>query len=178
MGSNLVHLAAGRWKATDSREVPLSLTAIDLLSASDGWAMGHGAKGPHELDGPKIALLLRAGVWGEPIALPSDAWIRDLKLMSPTEGWAVGETRSGIRITAAVFRLHDGVWTASGSFGPDDGLWLDQDGTGWAVGSRGRILRMDGIDKILRHLREKGRDARAGPWATGPPGGGAGAEKV
>lgn len=34
------------------------------------------------------------------------------------------------------------------------------------------------IDKILRHLREKGRDARAVPWATGPPGGGAGAEKV
>lgn len=33
------------------------------------------------------------------------------------------------------------------------------------------------IDKILRHLREKGRDARAGPWATGPPGGGAGAGK-
>ena len=28
------------------------------------------------------------------------------------------------------------------------------------------------------HLREKGRDARARPWATGPPGGGAGAEKV
>ena len=27
------------------------------------------------------------------------------------------------------------------------------------------------IDKILRLLREKGRDARAGPWATGPPGG-------
>ena len=25
------------------------------------------------------------------------------------------------------------------------------------------------IDKILRHLRNKGRDARAGPWATGPP---------
>jgi len=34
------------------------------------------------------------------------------------------------------------------------------------------------IDEILRHLREKGRDARAGPWATGPPGGGAGAEQV
>jgi len=29
------------------------------------------------------------------------------------------------------------------------------------------------IDKILRHLRDKGRDARAGPWATGPPGNGA-----
>jgi hypothetical protein len=28
------------------------------------------------------------------------------------------------------------------------------------------------IDKILRHLREKGRDARVGPWATGPPGDG------
>ncbi len=26
------------------------------------------------------------------------------------------------------------------------------------------------IDKILHHLRGKGRDARAGPWATGPPG--------
>jgi len=25
------------------------------------------------------------------------------------------------------------------------------------------------IDKILKHLRTKGRDARAGPWATGPP---------
>jgi len=23
------------------------------------------------------------------------------------------------------------------------------------------------IDRILRHLREKGRDARAGPWAEG-----------
>jgi hypothetical protein len=33
------------------------------------------------------------------------------------------------------------------------------------------------IDKILRHLRQKGRDARAGPWATGPPGGGAGDRK-
>ena len=29
------------------------------------------------------------------------------------------------------------------------------------------------IDKILRHLRATGRDARAGPWATGPPAGGA-----
>jgi hypothetical protein len=29
------------------------------------------------------------------------------------------------------------------------------------------------IDKILRHLRNKGRDARAGPWSTGPPGPGA-----
>ncbi len=27
------------------------------------------------------------------------------------------------------------------------------------------------IDKILRHVRATGRDARAGPWATGPPGG-------
>jgi hypothetical protein len=26
------------------------------------------------------------------------------------------------------------------------------------------------IDWILRHLRTKGLDARAGPWATGPPG--------
>ncbi len=26
------------------------------------------------------------------------------------------------------------------------------------------------IDKILKHLRAKGRDARVGPWATGPPG--------
>lgn len=25
------------------------------------------------------------------------------------------------------------------------------------------------IDKILEHLREKGRGARAGPWATGRP---------
>jgi hypothetical protein len=25
-------------------------------------------------------------------------------------------------------------------------------------------------DQILRHLRPKGRDARAVPWATGPPG--------
>ena len=29
------------------------------------------------------------------------------------------------------------------------------------------------VDKILRHLRAQGRDARAGPWATGPPAGGA-----
>ena len=28
-------------------------------------------------------------------------------------------------------------------------------------------------DKIVRHLRAKGRDARAGPWATGPPADGA-----
>ncbi len=32
------------------------------------------------------------------------------------------------------------------------------------------------IDKILRHLRTKGWDARDGPWATGPPGAGATAE--
>lgn len=34
-----------------------------------------------------------------------------------------------------------------------------------------RELRV--IDKILRHLREKGRDERAGPCATRPPGDGA-----
>jgi hypothetical protein len=27
------------------------------------------------------------------------------------------------------------------------------------------------IDGILGHLRDKARDARAGPWATGPPAG-------
>ncbi len=32
------------------------------------------------------------------------------------------------------------------------------------------------IGKILKHLRSKGRDGRAGPWATGPPGAGATAE--
>jgi len=32
------------------------------------------------------------------------------------------------------------------------------------------------IDKILKHLGEKGRNARAGPWATGPPAGHAAAE--
>ncbi len=32
------------------------------------------------------------------------------------------------------------------------------------------------IDKILKHLRKEGRDARAGPWATGPPGGKGAAE--
>ena len=32
------------------------------------------------------------------------------------------------------------------------------------------------IDKILRHPRDKGRDARAGPWATGPPEGATAAE--
>lgn len=28
------------------------------------------------------------------------------------------------------------------------------------------------VDRILRHLRGKGRDARAGPWRTEPAGGG------
>ena len=31
------------------------------------------------------------------------------------------------------------------------------------------ILRPRVIDRILRHLREKGKDTRAGPW-VGPPG--------
>ncbi len=32
------------------------------------------------------------------------------------------------------------------------------------------LLEPEVIDKILKHLRSKGRDARAaGPWATGPP---------
>jgi len=25
------------------------------------------------------------------------------------------------------------------------------------------------LDRIPKHLRQRGRDARAGPWATGPP---------
>ena len=32
------------------------------------------------------------------------------------------------------------------------------------------------VDRILKHRRGKGRDAQAGPWATGPPGDGASAE--
>lgn len=34
------------------------------------------------------------------------------------------------------------------------------------------------IKKILRHLRDTGRDARSGPWATGPPGGAVGAAEA
>jgi hypothetical protein len=39
-------------------------------------------------------------------------------------------------------------------------------GTMWVIAL---IQEPKVIDKILKHLRDKGRDARAGPWATGPP---------
>jgi len=125
-----------------------NLMAIGMSSATDGWAMGTQIPAGHNggsSDDPAYVLHFTGGRWVQS-QTPIRAWITAIKMLSPTDGWAIG-TR--------VYHYDGASWrevslpvkspfNAIAAVSPSD-IWIAGDGswTGTADGNT-TILHYDG----------------------------------
>lgn len=106
--SAVLHLHDGAFVSL-LEPVPGSLNAVQLFSTPagvNGWAVGDGAATIHD----------QASVWTRTGYTIHQFTITSLSLLSPTEGWAVGQTAGANAHTspdwaATLFHLHNGVWS-------------------------------------------------------------------
>jgi len=104
-----------------------------MVSANEGWAAGG--------DRQSVLLHYTAGRWKQ-AASPSTDPIRDIQMLSPDSGWAVGNR-------GAILRYQNGVWALAvppQQIISEDlfRIHLMADGRGWAVGSGSQSLYYDG----------------------------------
>ncbi|MCC7018534.1 MAG: hypothetical protein IT332_02185 [Ardenticatenales bacterium] len=162
----------GRWTLA---ELPTAwvghwLADIDMLSSTDGWAVGHGG-----------VLRYANGTWSRVIVPHPASSLRAVDMVSSSDGWAVGSDGvvlrfdgtewlsvrnpfSGTRRTlfaidmvsatdgwivgssGAMMRFDGAAWRAMP--GPAEGMLIGVDmvtaSDGWAVGQEGDILHFDG----------------------------------
>jgi hypothetical protein len=129
----------------------ISLMAVGMLSATDGWAMGRqiaATANGGSSDDPTYVLHYTGGRW-VPVQTPIRAWISAIKMLSSTDGWAIGtrvyhyDGRSWREIhmpvstqfnAIAAVSPHD-IWIAGDSspYLPPNGrsVILHFDGRGW-----------------------------------------------
>ncbi len=136
VGSNLVHFDGERWRAVDRREKPALLMAIDMTAPGEGWVVGQ-----------EMVVPVRGGALGESQALPG-VTLRDVVLLSPVAGWAVGTMRDGEDFRGVVYQLVEGRWQRHTVLDRPrsalDRLWLAGPDEGWAIGGRGELVHFLG----------------------------------
>lgn len=139
--AGLIFMSHGRPQPTSNRHVTstpaivpgsqVSLTAVDMASATEGWAMGRQVIGQNggSSDDPAYVLHYTGGRWV--LAQTSiHAWITAIKMLSPTDGWAIG-TRvyhydgSSWREVSLPVRTQ---FNAIAAVAPND-IWIGGDGT-------------------------------------------------
>src|SRR5262249_42332960 len=70
-----------------------SIAAVDMLSANDGWAVGH--KQVNNLEFDTLILHYNGTHWTEVSPVIQNAGLEAISMASPTEGWAGGANTSG-----------------------------------------------------------------------------------
>ncbi|HEX6819625.1 MAG TPA: YCF48-related protein [Ktedonobacterales bacterium] len=128
-----LHFTGGAWHAVQAGSHP-SVSALSLVSASEGWAVGEGG-------GSKVGVAtlahLHNGSWTFQQFQQLEG-LSDVSMVSASEGWAVGGTTSGLL-------LHDsgGHWTqvASPTQKPLSSVRMVSASDGWATGAGGALLR-------------------------------------
>jgi hypothetical protein len=138
--SNLAESAIYRWdgntwtffgSVTDPNAV--SFSALDFVSAADGWATAAFNFGSHFYRWNGSAWQKETSVW-----LPLDAG-NDIDMVSATDGWAVG-------FQGNIFRWDGNTWTEVDSPVTTSLNSIDMVSAtnGWAVGANGVILKWNG----------------------------------
>jgi len=92
----ILHYAGGSWSPQPSHWS--SLTGVDMLSASDGWAVGPGGVIAH-YDGTS---------WTGSTS-PTTAQLNKVRMVSASDGWAVGREGAVLRYTSGTWNLVQGV---------------------------------------------------------------------
>jgi hypothetical protein len=171
-----MHYTGGAWHVPPKlmlSSVVGVLTGVDMVSADDGWVIGHRPNG----DGTSQAIVMRyrSGAWAQtPAQLPAGAQLRSVYGAPSGEAWAVGSQ-----------------WQPDGSQGP---LIVHWDGTAWrtvappTVGLAGKatLLRVGGwsaedvwaVGSVCQGVATKNCGALAlhlsnGMWQSIPTSGGA-----
>jgi hypothetical protein len=129
----------------------ITLMAVGMSSATDGWAMGRqmvvdakgGSSGSSE--DPAYVLHYTGGRWVL-VQTPIRAWIQAIKMLSPTDGWAIG-TRAYHYDGISWREIHMPVQTqfnAIAAVSAHD-IWLAGDGSPiFPPNGRSVILHFDG----------------------------------
>jgi photosystem II stability/assembly factor-like uncharacterized protein len=138
-GGTLLHYSAGSWTAVPS-PTTRDLNAVVMVSSSEGWAVG-GTNYTGSTVGVKpgngTILHYRAGQW----TTVTDSGFDDLygvAMVSPSEGWAVGEF-------AAILHYVSASWVSGINFGTTGivyfyGVAMASPSEGWTVGEHGTLL--------------------------------------
>jgi len=162
VGSSIVHFDGQKWRAVNKEPYYLGLKAIDLISPTQGWAVGW-----------ERAIPFVDGAWMPAVSLPG-VMLHDVELLSASEAWAAAEIRER-RTTGAIFRLEGATWheVAVPPVGALYDLWTVSAEEGWAVGSSGTMLHYkDGAWTQVASIVEDDLLAVAGTgpndiWAVG-----------
>ncbi len=132
---------AGDWSQVElgTKFPPLrQLNAISGISSQDFWVVGNATRVIHYLN----------GAWSAPAAAinPPSLNLRDVAMLSATDGWAVGSQGEIVRCTASGSSC---AWTDSAAQGALDtgneqwnALSLLDNQNGWAVGNSGALARL------------------------------------
>lgn len=125
-----------------------SLMAIGMSSPTDGWAMGTQIPAGHNGgsgDDPAYVLHFTGGRWVQ-AQTPIRAWITAIKMLSPTDGWAIGNRvyhYDGVSWREVNLPIQT-QFNAIAAVSPND-IWIAGDGT-WSGATDGNmtILHYDG----------------------------------
>jgi hypothetical protein len=126
-GSNgtplVMHYTGEMWNTVSLPFTGYSLNGVDMVSPTEGWAVG---------DGP--ALHYDMGTWTE-VALPVRVRLNGISMAGPAEGWAVGDG-------GTILHYQAGRWETAPSPVHTDLHAVSFRGSteGWAVGDAGTIL--------------------------------------
>ena len=126
-----------RWDGVNWKNVttpPSYLRSIDMVSSSDGWAVGHGG------------LIIRwDGKNWTRIETPTNTPLESISVISATDAWAVGSNK----YNSGIFHWNGIEWSIAES--PEvvgtRTLWsvdMVSSSDGWAVGEGGIIIHWDG----------------------------------
>jgi photosystem II stability/assembly factor-like uncharacterized protein len=125
----IMHYDGTSWQRVSLPFTGYGLSAVDMVSPTEGWAVG---------DGP--TLHYSGGVWSE-VPLPGQVHLNGVAMISHTEGWAVGD--GGI-----IMHYSSGQWQVAAS--PSRArlravaMSSGSSGEGFAVGDSGTILHYIG----------------------------------
>ncbi|MFQ5342748.1 MAG: two-component regulator propeller domain-containing protein, partial [Anaerolineae bacterium] len=126
----------GRWSQASTLRATGGLRAIEMVSATDGWAAGDGG----------VIVRYANGRWTEtriPRAFYAGG-VTGLHVLSQDHVWASAALDTGPRAEGAIFRYFGGSWeeVAHTTAGPLNAIWVDETlSNGWAVGNGGLVLR-------------------------------------
>ncbi|RPJ50182.1 MAG: carboxypeptidase regulatory-like domain-containing protein [Chloroflexi bacterium] len=123
-GGEILHWNGAAWDL--SADVEKILNAVEMISASDGWA---GGESLYHYNGSD---------WFEVPGLPAELQITDIDMLTASSGWAVGDR---------ILRWNGSIWSEVASPVPGNtifGVDMLSATDGWAVVGGGQVLRWNG----------------------------------
>lgn len=155
--AGLIFVSHGRPQSASNKHVTatpaivpgsqVSLSAIGMSSETDGWAMGQ-VMGPNggSSEDPGYVLHYSNGRWAQAPNTPLKAGINAIKMLSPTDGWAIGNHvyhYDGVAWREVSLPVQT-QFNAIAAISPNN-IWIAGDGT-WSGAPDGSatILHYDG----------------------------------